>query len=115
MPRTTLQRRLNGCSFRAEQLANFHKLTQNEEESIVQLILSLDQHGAAPRHAHIRENADILLSKRGEATTTTVGEKWVYYFVKRHDQPKSRFYRRYNHQRAKCGDPKIIKEWFDWV
>ena len=59
--------------------------------------------------------ADILLSKRGHTTTTTVGDKWVYNFVKCHDMLKSRFSRRYNYQRAKCEDPKIIKEWFDNV
>ena len=35
VPRTTLQQRLNGHGFHAEQHANSHKLTQNEEESIV--------------------------------------------------------------------------------
>ena len=115
VPRTTLQRRLNGHTFRPEQRANSHKLTPNEEESLVRWILSLDQRGAAPRPAHIQEMADILLSKRGDPTITTVGDKWVYNFVKRHDQLKSRFSRRYNHQRAKCEDPKIIKEWFNCV
>ena len=91
VPRTTLQRRLNGHTFRPEQRANSHKLTPNEEESLVRWILSLDQRGAAPRPAHIQEMADILLSKRGDPTITTVGDKWVYNFVKRHDQLKSRF------------------------
>ena len=115
VPRTTLQRRLNGHGFRAEQRANSHKLTQNEEESIVQWTLSLDRRGAAPRPAHVREMADILLSKRGYTTTITVGDKWVYNFIKRHDQLKSRFSRRYNYQRAKCEDPKVIREWFNRV
>ena len=112
---TTLRRRLHGITTRSERRANSHKLTQNEEESLVQWILSLDRRGAAPRPAHIQEMADILLSKRGHTTTTTVGDKWVYNFVKRHDMLKSRFSRRYNYQRAKCEDPKIIKEWFDCV
>ena len=66
-------------------------MTQNEEESLVQWIISLDRRGSAPRPAHIQEMADILLSKRGHTTTTTVGDKWVYNFIKRHDMLKSRF------------------------
>ena len=31
------------------------------------------------------------------------------------DELKTRFSRRYNHQRAKCEDPKIIQEWFNRV
>ena len=64
-------------------------MTQNEEESLIQWILSLDQHGAAPHHAYIQEMANILLSKKSRSTTTTVGDKWVYNFVKHHDSLKS--------------------------
>ena len=115
VPRSTLQDRLQGKTNRDETRANGHKMTRNEEESLVQWILSLDQRGAAPRQAHIQEMANILLSKKSRSTTTTVGDKWVYNFVKRHDILKSRFSRRYNYQRAKCEDPKIIREWFNCV
>jgi hypothetical protein len=115
VPRTTLQRRLNGQSFRAETRANGHKMTQNEEESLIRWILSMDQRGAAPRPSHVREMANILLAQRGSTSTQTVGEKCVYNFINRHDEIKTRFSRRYNHQRAKCEDPKIILEWFNRV
>ena len=115
VPYTTLQRRLNGHTFWAEARANNHKMTQNEEESLIQWILSMDRRGAAPRPSHVREMANILLSKRGSTTTQTVSEKWVYNFINRHDEIKTRFSRRYNHKRAKCEDPKIIQEWFDRI
>ena len=115
VPRSTLQDRLRGKTHRNETRANSHKMTRNEEESLVQWILSLDQRGAAPRPAHIQEMADILISKQGDTTTTTVGDKWVYNFIKHHDILKSRFSRQYNHQRAKCEDPNIIQEWFNRV
>ena len=82
VPRTTLQRRLNGHGFRAEQRANSHKLTQNEEESIVRWILSLDQRGAAPRPSYVQEIANILLSKRGDTNVKTVGVNWTTNFIK---------------------------------
>ena len=45
----------------------------------------------------------------------TVGVNWTTNFIKQRDELKARFSRRFNHQRAKCEDPKIIKEWFDRV
>ena len=115
VPRTTLQRRLNGSTNRAEKQANGLKLTKEEEESLVQWILSMDQHGAAPRLSHIQDMANILLSNRGLSNIQPIGQNWVYKFIKRHDQLKTKFSRRYNYQRAKCEDPKLIKEWFDHV
>ncbi|KAF7181278.1 hypothetical protein CNMCM7691_000496 [Aspergillus felis] len=115
IPRSTLQDRLRGKTFRNEARANSHKLTQSEEESLVRWILSIDQRGAAPRPSYVREMANILLAKRGTTPIQAVGEKWVYNFIKRRDELKTRFSRRYNHQRAKCEDPKVITEWFNRV
>mgnify|MGYP000957092375 FL=1 len=42
VPYTTLQRRLKGHTFRAELYTNSHKMTQNEEESLIHWILSMD-------------------------------------------------------------------------
>ena len=75
IPRSTLRDRINGYSSRAETRANNHKMTQNEEESLVQWILSLDRRGAPPRPSYIREMANILLAGRGTAPIQTVGEK----------------------------------------
>lgn len=113
--RSTLRDPLKGSKYRNEARANGHIMTQNEEESLIRWILSMDQRGAAPRPSHVQEMANILLAQRGLTPTQTVGEKWVYNFIKRHDQIKTRFSRRYNHQRAKCEDPKIIQEWFNRV
>jgi hypothetical protein len=35
VPETTLQRRLKGATYRLEKRANGHKITQNEEESLI--------------------------------------------------------------------------------
>ncbi|ODM21664.1 hypothetical protein SI65_02508 [Aspergillus cristatus] len=59
--------------------------------------------------------ANILLSKRGSANIQTVGVNWVYNFIQRQDELKTKYSQRYNHQRAKNEDPKIIQEWFDRV
>jgi len=116
VPRSTLQDRLRGKTYRDETRANSHKMTRNEERNrLYNGYYHLIDVGQLPRPAHIQEMVDIPLSKQGHTTTTTVGDKWVYNFIKRHDMLKSRFSRRYNHQHAQCEDPKIIKEWFDRV
>lgn len=53
IPLTTLQRCLNGHTMQAETHANNHKLSSNEEHSLLQWTLSMDQRGAAPRPAAV--------------------------------------------------------------
>jgi hypothetical protein len=65
VPRLTLRDRLHSSKYRKETRANSHKLTQNEEESLIQWISSLDRRGASPRPSDIREIANILLAARG--------------------------------------------------
>lgn len=116
IPESTLRRRLKGTSFRGDIRANSHKLTTSEEESLKQWILSLDKRGVPPRPAHVREMANILLSKRDTTSPpTTIGEKWVYNFTNRTPGLKSCFARRYNYQRAKVEDPKVLGAWFEQV
>ena len=60
--------------------------------------------------------ANILLSKRDTTSPpTTVGVKWVSNFTKRTPELKTCFARRYNYQRAKTEDPKILNAWFQQV
>lgn len=82
IPHTTLQRRLNGHIFQAETRANSHKLTQYEEESLIQWILSLNQCGAPTQPSHIHEMANILLAECGTTSIQLVGENWVSNFIK---------------------------------
>jgi hypothetical protein len=114
VPEATLRRRLRGVQNRAISRANSLKLTEIEEESLEKWILSMDSRGSAPRPSMVREMAN-LLEKRGTTPVISVGEKWVYNFVKRLPLLSSRFSKRYNYERAKCEDPKIIGEWFNLV
>jgi hypothetical protein len=115
VPRTTLRDRVTGHQFRPESRANSHKLTQTEEESLKRWILSMDSRGAAPRPTSVREMANLLLARRGTTPIETVGEKWVYNFTKRTPELQARFSRRYDYQRAKQEDPRVIQGWFNTV
>jgi hypothetical protein len=115
VPESTLRSRLHGVTHRLDIRANSYKLTPTEEETLLQWILSMDRRGAPPRHAAVRDMANILLQQRGSTPPQTVGKNWVSNYVKRHSEIKTRFSRRYDHQRALCEDPKIIQAWFDCV
>jgi hypothetical protein len=56
--------------------------------------------------------ADLLLSERGESP---VGINWTTTFIKRRTEIKAKFSRKYNYERAKCEDPKIIRGLFSLV
>jgi hypothetical protein len=44
-----------------------------------------------------------------------VGQLWAHRFVRRKEKLRTRWTRRYDYQRAKCEDPKVIGEWFALV
>jgi hypothetical protein len=90
-------------------------LTEFEEESLVQWILSMDSRGAAPRPSTVRDMANILLADRGNMPVLTVGKNWASNFVNRREELQIRFSRRYDYQRAQNEDPKILREWFKTV
>lgn len=75
----------------------------------------MDLRGAAPRPATVGEMANLLLAKRGERPSQTVGKNWVTSFVQRHPDLATHFSRRYDYERAKNEDPKVIRVWFDCV
>ncbi|EGU86904.1 hypothetical protein FOXB_02578, partial [Fusarium oxysporum f. sp. conglutinans Fo5176] len=56
--------------------------------------------------------ANRLLADRD---ASPVGKRWTSNFVKRHKELKTRFFRRYDYQRAKCEDPTVIRNWFRLV
>jgi hypothetical protein len=53
--------------------------------------------------------ANRLLAERN---TGRVGTCWALNFIKRQPQLTIRFNRKYDYQRAKCEDLKLISEWF---
>jgi hypothetical protein len=115
VPKSTLRGRLNGCQYRIEKRANGHRLSPTQEESLVEWILSRDLRGVLPRPSHIQEMANILLQADNPSGFKPIGKNWVSAFTNRREEIKTRYARRYNHSRAQCGDPKIIKEWFNYL
>ncbi|KAG6998152.1 hypothetical protein FocnCong_v013463 [Fusarium oxysporum f. sp. conglutinans] len=107
-----LRRRQNGIQSRRDWIPKSRRLSDLEEKIIVQFILDLDSRGFPPRLRGVEEMANRLLADRD---ASPVGKRWTSNFVKRHKELKTRFFRRYDYQRAKCEDPTVIRNWFRLV
>jgi hypothetical protein len=100
----TLQRRHNGIQSRHNWIPKSRKLSDLEEQIIVQFIVDLDSRGFPSRLRFVEEIANSLLADRD---ASPVG--------KRQPELKTRLFRKYDYQRAKCEDPTIIRNWFRLV
>jgi hypothetical protein len=112
VPFETLRRRQNGIQSRRDSGPNSRRLSDLEEQTIVQFILDLDSRGFPSRIRFVEEMANSLLADRD---ASPVGKRWAHNFVKRQPELKTRIFRRYDYQRAKCEDPTIIRGWFRLV
>jgi hypothetical protein len=75
----------------------------------------MDLRGAAPRQATVREMANILLAARGSHPPPTVSKNWPTAFIKRLEELRSRYSRKYDYKRALNEDPKALRAWFATV
>jgi hypothetical protein len=112
VPFETLRRRQNGIQSRRDSGPNSRRLSDLEEQTIVQFILDLDSRGKPSRIRFVEEMANSLLADRD---ASPVGKRWAHNFIKRQPELKTRIFRRYDYQRAKCEDPTIIRGWFRLV
>ena len=112
IPRSTLRDRVAGHYPLATTRGHANKMTQLDEDTLTEWILSMEDRGAAPRHAMVRNMANILLAATG---STTVGVNWVGSYIKRTPAIQTRFSRRYNYSRAEQEDPRVLNDWFQLV
>jgi hypothetical protein len=100
VPFTTLRARLQGRRARQETRSANCKLTDTEELTLVNWILSRSERGLPVRISEIRQMADLLLQKRSVADkgkTRQVSKLWLYNFVKRYKSLRSQYNRKYNY------------------
>jgi hypothetical protein len=110
--RKTLGRRRAGIPARRDIPANSRNLTDLEEQTIVQYVVELYTRAFPPRLGDVEDMANQLLRVRD---APPVGKRWAHNFVGRKEELQTRWTRRYDYQRAKCEDPKVISEWFTLV
>ncbi|KAJ3545561.1 hypothetical protein NM208_g2452 [Fusarium decemcellulare] len=112
VPYSTLRDRRNGIQSQRDWIPKSRRLSDLEEQIIVQFILDLDSRGFPSRLRFVEEMANSLLADRD---ASPVGKRWAHNFVKRQPELKTRLFRKYDYQRAKCEDPAIIRNWFTLV
>lgn len=88
------------------------KLTEFEEETIVERIIDLDSRAFPPRLRNVEEMANLLLRARD---APPVGKNWASNFVRRRPELKTRFNRKIDYQRIFCEDPDAYRAWFRLV
>ena len=115
VPQSSLQERLTGVKSRSETRANGYKMTAIEEQVLSKRLLDADKRVFSIRPEFLREMAQILLRKRIQDPTATVGVNWAYKFIKRHPALRTQYNRRITYQRAKQEDPNVLKQWFTTV
>ena len=108
----TLRRRRDGTRSRLDTTANGLKMTPADEQVVKERILELDSRGLSVRLQDVRAMADLLLAQRH---IVPVGRNWPERFVQRHSELTTRTLRKYDYQRAKCEDPRVLQPWFDLV
>jgi hypothetical protein len=110
--RMTLARRLRGRVSKIESIPASRKLSNIEENAIIEHIKSLDSKGYPPRRSHVQNMANLLVAKSNKPA---VGGSWTSNFIRRHPELRSRYARKYDYKRAKAEDPVQIQAWFDRV
>ena len=105
--RMTLTRRRAGRPTQHATTPKSRRLTDSEEKAIVQYILELVARSFPPRLRGVEDMANHLLHV---CDAPPVGKLWAHNFVERHLELKIRWTRRYDYQRAKYEDLKVISE-----
>jgi hypothetical protein len=75
---STLLRRVKECLERRDSRPASCKLTETEESTLVEWILSMDQRGLAPTSNYVQQIANLLLQKRSapnQANPTTISKR----------------------------------------
>jgi len=94
IPEATLRHRRAGRPSRRDIPANSRKLTDLEENSIIQYISELCARAFPPRLRFVEDMANRLLRERD---ALPVGKLWAHNFIKRQPELRTRFSRRYNY------------------
>jgi len=98
VPFATLQYRVHKHPARRDSRPINCKLTEIEESTLLQWILSMDERGLSPRPDTVRRMANLLIQKRLDANQgITVGKRWVLNFVRRHQALQTRYNRKYDY------------------
>ncbi|KFY28041.1 hypothetical protein V491_00668 [Pseudogymnoascus sp. VKM F-3775] len=109
VPHSTLSAHLTGRTSCRNSLPNSRKLTQLEEEAVVEYILDMDSRSYPPWLVDVAAIANLLLAAQRKPP---IGVNWASSFIKRQPALKTCQLYRYDYKRALYEDPDAINIWF---
>ena len=108
----TLSQCQRGRPSKRDCITKSRKLTNLEEDIIVQRVLELNSQAFPPRISGVEDMANRLRRARN---ASPVGKNWTARFIDRRPELQTRYARQHDYQRALCEDPEVIQKWFDLV
>ena len=113
IPRSTLQRRIQGAQSRASIAASRQKLSPTQESHLVQWVQVQAALGLPPTHQQVREFAERILRLQGGPQT--LGKNWFQAFMRRNPSIKVQRARPIDSQRANGASTDTIRAWFRYL
>lgn len=110
----TLRDRKRGSQMRSESHEDQMLLTIEEEKSIEEWIVKIDDYGWPPRLEYVREMALGFIRSHG-IQKPILGGGWITQFLDRHPLLVSRFTNRLDKQHAYAENPEILRDFFKKV
>lgn len=99
VPRTTLQRRMQGAQSREIAFSEHQRLSQSQESNLAEWVRIQVVLGLSPTHQQIREFAERVLQIHGDSRP--LGKNWVQSFIRRNPS--------FMGQKSKASAPQHIK------
>jgi hypothetical protein len=109
---STISRRMAGKPSREASNANREKLSKTEQEAIIKQALDMDARGFSLKLTDVAVMANLLIEQDPDTRRDPVGKTWAKKFVSKTSRLKVKMSRPYDYERAKCEDPRTLKEWF---
>jgi hypothetical protein len=109
---STISRRMKGQLSRADSDAKREKIRPTEKEVIIRQALDMDARGFPLKLSDVAAMADILIDQDRHHRRDHVGKTWAKKFVAKTPELRMRISRPYDYERAKCEDPRTIREWY---
>ena len=115
--KSTLERYINGKGkTKLEFSATKQKLSQIEENVLVNFILESADRGFPLKHREIRQYANAIRQSRLGTDCEPVSDFWIYRFLDRHHERLATHWSKpLDMQRARSLNPEAVKSWFDLV
>ena len=111
VPQPAISRRFQGLPSKFEISKPSKRLSAPQEDRLVSWILKQESLGYAPSHSQVKACVVALLRQQGDSTP--LGQNWMYKFVQRHPEVKTKIGRRQEASRFNGSTPKAVHWYFD--